>query len=130
MTECNQSDIKFPPLKRRKVQANFQGGEFTTNGGALLLRQADRDTGLTESIAAVLADKRRHLSCEHSLLTIRRVGLAGTKLARAQAGSIRLKRLKAGAVILRNTRRILFLLSMAYPHRTLFCQVADRLDTG
>ena len=70
MTECNQSDIKFPPLKRRKVQVNFRGGDVTSNGGALLLRQADRYTGLTESIAAVLADKRRHASCEHSLLTM------------------------------------------------------------
>lgn len=64
------------------------------------------------------------------LETIRRVGLAGTELARAQAGTIRLKFLKIGAVILRNTRRTRFLLSTAYPHRELFCRVAARLDSG
>jgi len=37
---------------------------------------------------------------------IRRVGLKGTEMARAQVGTIRLKLLKIGAVIVRNTRRI------------------------
>ena len=38
--------------------------------------------------------------------SIRRLGLPGTELARAQVGTIRLKLLKIGAIILRNTRRI------------------------
>jgi hypothetical protein len=38
--------------------------------------------------------------------TLRRIGLAGTELARAQAGTIRLKLLKLGAVVVRNTRRV------------------------
>lgn len=40
------------------------------------------------------------------LNTIRRIGLKGTELARAYVGTIRLKLLKIGAVVLRNTRRI------------------------
>ena len=58
---------------------------------------------------------------------IRRLALKGTKLARAQVTTIRLKLLKIGAVILRNTRRIRFLLSSAYPHQQLFLTVATRL---
>ena len=46
---------------------------------------------------------------------IRRQALKGTKLANAQMTTIRLKLLKIGAVILRNTRRVCFLLSSAYP---------------
>lgn len=61
------------------------------------------------------------------LETIRRLGLRGTELARAQCGTIRLKLLKIGAVILRNTRRVRFHLASAYPHRRLFCLVAHRL---
>jgi hypothetical protein len=38
--------------------------------------------------------------------TLRRVALEGTELARAQLGTIRLKLLKIGTVIVRNTRRI------------------------
>ena len=61
---------------------------------------------------------------------IRRLGLKGTELARAQVGTIRLKLLKIGAVILRNTRRIRFLLSTAYPYQDLFAVVVARLKPG
>ena len=52
--------------------------------------------------------------------TIRRVGLCATELARAQVGTIRLKLLKIGAVIIRNTRRIRFLFASACPYQELF----------
>ena len=43
--------------------------------------------------------------------TIRRLALHDTELAHAQVGTLRLKLLKIGAIILRNTRRIRFPLS-------------------
>lgn len=61
---------------------------------------------------------------------IRRLGLVGTELARAQVGTIRLKLLKVGTVILRNTRRIRLLYSSAYPYRELFTTVLSRLSTA
>jgi hypothetical protein len=64
------------------------------------------------------------------LETIRRLGLKGTELARAQCGTIRLKLLKIGAVIRRNTRRIYFHLSSACPYQKLFFRVARRLSTA
>ncbi len=67
-------------------------------------------------------------SLAYSLLeAMRRLALRGTELARAQAGTIRLKLLKIGAVIVRNTRRVRILLSSAYPHQALFFKVAARL---
>jgi len=64
------------------------------------------------------------------LEAMRRIGLAGTELARAQVGTIRLKLLKIGAVVLRNTRRIRLLLSSSYPYAALFGQVATALSSG
>jgi len=61
------------------------------------------------------------------LETIRRVALQGTELAHAYVGTLRLKLLKIGAVILRNTRRIRFLLSSACPYQQLFLHVAAKL---
>jgi hypothetical protein len=61
---------------------------------------------------------------------IRRVALAGTELARAQVATIRLKMLKIGTVILRNTRRIRLLFSSAYPHENLFATMISRLSTA
>jgi hypothetical protein len=62
--------------------------------------------------------------------TIRRVGLKGTELARAQVGTIRLKLLKIGTVIIRNTRRIRLLFSSAYPHQQLFKRVCTALGSS
>lgn len=62
--------------------------------------------------------------------TIRRLGLKGTELARAQAGTIRLKLLKVGTIILQNTRRIRLLMSSGYPYQELFIRVAARLNSG
>jgi hypothetical protein len=56
--------------------------------------------------------------------------LKGIELAREQMTMIRLKLFKIGAVIIRNTRRIRFLLSSAYPYQALFFQVAALLKPG
>lgn len=60
----------------------------------------------------------------------RRLGLTDTLLAQAQVGTLRLKLLKIGAVILRNTRRVRFLLSSAYPYQGWFRQLVERLASG
>lgn len=62
--------------------------------------------------------------------TIRRVGLRGTQLARAQVGTIRLKLLKVGTVIVRNTRRIRFFFANAYPYQELFKSVREALSSA
>jgi len=56
--------------------------------------------------------------------------LQGTELAPAYVGTVRLKLLKIGAVIWRNTRRIRFLLSSACPYQRLFFHVAANLTPG
>jgi hypothetical protein len=79
MTECTQESFEFPVCKRRVVEANFQGGDISSDGGVLLLRQVDRRLGLSAAVAAVLDDARRRASCVHdglSLLQQRVYGLA------------------------------------------------------
>ena len=70
-------------------------------------------------------------SLAYTLLeTIRRLGLQGIDMARARAGTIRLKLLKIGAVILRNSRRVRVHLSSACPDKALFIQAAEKLNPG
>jgi hypothetical protein len=79
VTECNNKFVEFPSCKRRKVGANFGGGDVTSDGGVLLLRQVDRRLGLTAKVSHSLSDSRRKASCEHdirSLLRQRVYGLA------------------------------------------------------
>jgi len=64
------------------------------------------------------------------LEAIRWLGLKGAELGRAQVDTIRLKLLKIGAVIVRNTRRARFRLSSAHPSPHLFWLVAARLTPG
>ncbi len=64
------------------------------------------------------------------LEAMRRIGLHGTELARAQVGTIRLKLLKIGAVVLRNTRRIQLLMSSAFPYQEIFRSVFCRFSTS
>ena len=42
MTDCTQELFQFPSFDRRKIEASFTGGEVSSDGGVLLLRQADR----------------------------------------------------------------------------------------
>ena len=61
------------------------------------------------------------------LEAIRRIALAGGELANAHVGTIRLKLLKIGAVVLRNTRRVRLLLSGSCPRQELFHTAAAKL---
>lgn len=79
MTECTQQSFTFPACKRRAVEASFEGGDITSDGGVLLLRQADCHMDLCAEVAAALEDPRRRASCIHdgqSLLRQRVYGLA------------------------------------------------------
>ena len=62
--------------------------------------------------------------------SIRRFGLTGTELERAQAGIIRVKLLKIAGSIRMTTRRIWISLSPAYPWQSLFRRVARRLGAA
>ena len=61
---------------------------------------------------------------------LRRVGLAGTELARATCGTIRLQLFKIGALMQVSVRRVWVRLSSAYPRAALFGEVAQRLAAG
>jgi len=62
------------------------------------------------------------------LQTLRRTALAGTELAKAQCGTIRLKLLKIGAQIRVTVRKIWIKLSESYPYAELFAHVLAALE--
>jgi hypothetical protein len=64
------------------------------------------------------------------LQTLRRTGLAGTELEKAQCGTIRLKLLKIGAQVRVTVRKIWISLAGGYPYAALFAQVLAALETG
>lgn len=79
MSKQYQLGLNFPGLGRRKIEANFEGGQVSSDGGVMLLRQADRWLGLTKRLAQVLPDRRHPDLIQHpleSLLQQRIYGLA------------------------------------------------------
>ena len=58
---------------------------------------------------------------------LRRIGLAGTQLAAATCGTIRLELLKIGAQVTTSVRRVRFALASACPLRDIFAAACTRL---
>ena len=67
MTECNQNEFAFAPHFSRQVSARFSERQLSTEGGALLLRQADRKIGLLSRVRKCFADYRHPAFIEHEL---------------------------------------------------------------
>jgi DDE family transposase len=61
------------------------------------------------------------------LQMLRRLGLQGTELAKAQCSTIRLKLLKIGALIRITVRKVWISLAGGYPHVELFRQIHEKL---
>ena len=58
---------------------------------------------------------------------LRRLGLAGSQLGRGQCHNLRLKLIKIGAVVVRNTRSVYFHITESFPYQDLFMVVMRRL---
>src|SRR3954466_15927300 len=66
-TECNSTYLDFPILGARDVLADCDGGDITSDGGALLLRQTEPLTGIIRRFAACFADHRNRDLIEHTV---------------------------------------------------------------
>ncbi len=79
MTECNQTQLGFAPHFSRSVVASFDGGQISSDGGALLLRETDRRLNLLPRLTGCFRDERNPLWVQHEvseMLAQRVYGLA------------------------------------------------------
>lgn len=67
MPKCTDGMKELGRVGRRFVEANFEGGDLSSDGGLLLLRRADERIGLSRAAAAVLSDPRDPSRITHSL---------------------------------------------------------------
>ena len=67
MTECIQESFSFTAHFSRRVEAGFTAGQVSSDGGALLLRQADRKINLLGRVASCFIDGRAPLLVKHRL---------------------------------------------------------------
>ena len=69
-TECTPTLFEFEAVEGRAVVAGFDGGDITSNAGALLLGQVDRGLGLMRRFAACFTDRRNSYFVEHQVETL------------------------------------------------------------
>lgn len=67
MPKCTQDRIVFGRLGRRVIEADFSGGDLSSDGGLLLLRQLDEHLGLSRAAAAAIPDPRDPERIRHGL---------------------------------------------------------------
>jgi len=70
MTQCNTQTVLFTSCGGKKVQADFRGGRLTSDAGALLLREAERRTGLVDAISRCIPDPRDKRYVRHAQKTM------------------------------------------------------------
>jgi Transposase DDE domain group 1 len=66
-TQCSRDLFGYEAVEGRQVVAAFDGGEHTTEGGALLLGATDRAINLVGRFAACFVDGRAQAQVEHTV---------------------------------------------------------------
>ena len=63
--QCTQETLPFHPLSGRFVRGRFDDGVIASDGGGLLLREAEQRTMIIAQLAACFMDDRKPDRIEH-----------------------------------------------------------------
>jgi len=58
MPKCTEKLFQYQAFDRRKIELSFTGGEVSSDGGAMLLRQVDKKLGLIAELDKAIKDPR------------------------------------------------------------------------
>ncbi|NCB66896.1 MAG: IS1380 family transposase [Bacilli bacterium] len=74
MTKCSVSNSVFQGPKSKKIEFNFDGGDISSDGGLLFIKEFDRKLGLTRRAGTLLNsfDNRQSRKVKHSVLDMLR----------------------------------------------------------
>ena len=67
MPEDTRLPFALPAVQRKKLTVSFDGGNQSSDGGLLLLREAERRLGIAKRLAAALRDRRDPMRIRHPL---------------------------------------------------------------
>ncbi len=97
--------ISFPAVSRKKVAGAFDGGRLTSDGGVLLLAQAERAMGVCRQLAACIADPRDPSRVTHKLDDILRARILAIACGYEDANDLDALRDDPGFRLARNRGR-------------------------
>src|SRR5438874_5082784 len=92
MNEDIPLPFDLPAVARKKVSAAFDGGRITSDGGVMLLAQAERHLGIADRLARVIPDGRDPDRVTHLLPDILRAQAGQCARAPARLAARGLKR--------------------------------------
>ena len=72
MTDDTLLPFSFPAVAGKKITAAFDGGRISSDGGVMVLAEAERRLGIAEKLSAVIADARDPMRVVHLLPDILR----------------------------------------------------------
>ena len=72
MTDCTNTQMVFPFYKQKALTVNFKGGDISSDGGMLLLRQLDERLKIVDRVVSALTDRRDQRYVDHDLVRLLR----------------------------------------------------------
>src|SRR5206468_12903607 len=67
MTDNTPLPFDLPSVRRKKLTVDFDGGNQSSDGGLLLLRQAERKLGVCRRLADAMPDRRDPDRIRHAM---------------------------------------------------------------
>lgn len=67
MNDLSTERLLFEDIQGKKIEADFDGGQVTSDAGVLLLREVERRLGLIHRIAKIIRDRRHPGYTRHSI---------------------------------------------------------------
>jgi hypothetical protein len=67
MTDATPLPFDLPSVRRKKLTVDFDGGTQSSDGGLLLLREAERKLGVCRRLAAAMPDRRDPERIRHAM---------------------------------------------------------------
>ena len=67
MTDATPLPFDLPSVQRKKLTVDFAGGNQSSDGGLLLLRQAERKLGVCGRLADAMPDRRDASRIRHEM---------------------------------------------------------------
>lgn len=63
----NKNFIELFPIQKKRVELSYTGEEISSDGGLLLLKEIEKQTGLIDSLTNCITDERDHRYVQHAL---------------------------------------------------------------
>jgi Transposase DDE domain group 1 len=67
MSDTMPAALDLPAVRRKKLTVSFDGGQLSSDGGLLLLREAERRLGIAGRLAGAIRDRRDPMRIDHTL---------------------------------------------------------------